>query len=141
METRLQLQRCGFSPASGRSPGRGNGNPLQHSCLGNAMDGGAWRRPEPGAAERLSTHAQLRLALSPDRLLRGRFHIATCVSSFALRQNSASLGMEPDLCPIHKRFQCRTPAAGCALGRGLLGLGRGAGGAVRLLGPGQIFIG
>ena len=27
---------------SGRSPGGGNGNPLQYSCLGNPMDGGAW---------------------------------------------------------------------------------------------------
>ena len=27
---------------SGRSPGEGNGNPLQYSCLGNPMDGGAW---------------------------------------------------------------------------------------------------
>ena len=25
-----------------KSPGEGNGNPLQHSCLGNPMDGGAW---------------------------------------------------------------------------------------------------
>ena len=25
-------------PGSGRSPGEGNGNPLQHSCLGNPMD-------------------------------------------------------------------------------------------------------
>jgi len=28
-------------PGSGRSPGRGNGNPLQYSCLGNAFDRGA----------------------------------------------------------------------------------------------------
>ena len=28
---------------SGRSPGRGHGNPLQHSCLENQMDRGAWR--------------------------------------------------------------------------------------------------
>ena len=28
-------------PGSGRSPGRGNGNPLQYSCLGNPMDRGA----------------------------------------------------------------------------------------------------
>ena len=28
-------------PGSGRSPGEGNGNPLQHSCLENPMDGGA----------------------------------------------------------------------------------------------------
>ena len=33
----------GSIPGSGRSPGVGNGNPLQHSCLGNPMDGGAWQ--------------------------------------------------------------------------------------------------
>ena len=33
----------GSIPVSGRSPGEGNGNPLQYSCLGNPMDGGAWR--------------------------------------------------------------------------------------------------
>ena len=29
-------------PGLGRSPGEGNGNPLQYSCLGNPMDKGAW---------------------------------------------------------------------------------------------------
>ena len=29
-------------PGSGRSPGEGNGNPLQNSCLENPMDRGAW---------------------------------------------------------------------------------------------------
>ena len=29
-------------PGSGRSPGEGNGNPHQYSCLENSMDGGAW---------------------------------------------------------------------------------------------------
>ena len=29
-------------PGSGRSPGEGNGNPLQYSCLENPTDGGAW---------------------------------------------------------------------------------------------------
>ena len=32
----------GSIPGSGRSPGEGNGNPLQCSCLENPMDGGAW---------------------------------------------------------------------------------------------------
>ena len=32
----------GLIPGSGRSPGEGNGNPLQYSCLENPMDGGAW---------------------------------------------------------------------------------------------------
>ena len=32
----------GSIPGSGRSPGEGNGNPLQYSCLENPMDKGAW---------------------------------------------------------------------------------------------------
>ena len=32
----------GSIPGSGRSPGGGNDNPLQYSCLGNPMDRGAW---------------------------------------------------------------------------------------------------
>ena len=33
----------GLNPGSGRSPGEGNGNPLQYSCLENPMDRGAWQ--------------------------------------------------------------------------------------------------
>ena len=32
----------GSIPGSGRSPGEGNGNPLQYSCLENPMEGGTW---------------------------------------------------------------------------------------------------
>ena len=32
----------GLIPGSGRSPGEGNGNPLQYSCLENPLEGGAW---------------------------------------------------------------------------------------------------
>ena len=32
----------GSIPGSGRSPGEGNGSPLQYSCLKNPMDGEAW---------------------------------------------------------------------------------------------------
>ena len=32
----------GSIPGLGRSPGEGNGNPPQYSCLENSMDGGAW---------------------------------------------------------------------------------------------------
>ena len=32
----------GSIPGFGRSPGKGNGKPLQYSCLENPMDGGAW---------------------------------------------------------------------------------------------------
>ena len=33
----------GSIPGLGRSPGEGNGNPLQHSCLESSMDRGAWQ--------------------------------------------------------------------------------------------------
>ena len=52
----------GSIPGSGRSPGEGNGNPLQSSCLGHPMDRGAWRATVHGVTKsqtwlkRLSTH-------------------------------------------------------------------------------------
>ena len=41
----------GSIPGSGRSPGEGNGNPLQYSCLENPMDRGAWRAAVRGVAK------------------------------------------------------------------------------------------
>ena len=38
-------------PGSGRSPGGGNSNPLQYSCLENPMDRGAWRYNPWGTKE------------------------------------------------------------------------------------------
>ena len=40
----------GLIPVSGRSPGEGNGNPLQYSCLKNPMDRGAWQATVHGVA-------------------------------------------------------------------------------------------
>ena len=37
------IRDLGSIPESGRSPGVGNSNPLQYSCLGSPMDRGAWR--------------------------------------------------------------------------------------------------
>ena len=41
----------GSIPGLGRSPGEGNGSPLQYSCLENSMDGGAWWATVHGVAE------------------------------------------------------------------------------------------
>ena len=41
----------GLIPGLGRSPGEGNGDPLQYSCLENSMDGGAWWATVHGVAE------------------------------------------------------------------------------------------
>ena len=51
----------GSIPGSGRSPGEGNGNPLQYSCLENPMDGGARQATVHGVAKnrtRLSDFTQ-----------------------------------------------------------------------------------
>ena len=40
----------GSVPGSGRSPGEGNGNSLQYSCLENPMDRGAWQAAVHGVA-------------------------------------------------------------------------------------------
>ena len=37
------MRDTGSIPGSGRSPGIGNGYPLQYSCLENTMDGGVWQ--------------------------------------------------------------------------------------------------
>ena len=41
----------GSIPGLGRSPGEGNGNPFQYSCLENPMDGGAWWATVHGVAK------------------------------------------------------------------------------------------
>ena len=41
----------GSIPGLGRSPGEGNGNPLQYSCLENPMGGGAWWATVHGVAK------------------------------------------------------------------------------------------
>ena len=41
----------GSIPGLGRSPGEGNGSPLQYSCLENPMDGGAWWATVCGVAK------------------------------------------------------------------------------------------
>ena len=49
----------GSIPGSGRSPGGGNGNPLQFSCLENPIDRGAWWAAIQGVTKsqtRLSMH-------------------------------------------------------------------------------------
>ena len=43
----------GLIPGLGRSPGEGNGNPLQYFCLENSMDRGAWWATVHGVAEEL----------------------------------------------------------------------------------------
>ena len=57
-ESACQRGRCnrpGSILGSGRSPGEGNGSPLQYSCLGNSKASGAWRATAHGVTELHST--------------------------------------------------------------------------------------
>ena len=47
---------AGLIPGLGRSPGEGNGNPLQHSCLENPMDRGTWWATVHGVAKSTGHH-------------------------------------------------------------------------------------
>ena len=46
-------------PGLGRSPGRGNGNPFQYSCLKDPVDRDAWRATVPWSHKELDTTEQL----------------------------------------------------------------------------------
>ena len=52
-----------YTPGSGRSPGDGNGNPLQYSCLENPMDREAWRATFQKVRELDMTEAMKRLSV------------------------------------------------------------------------------
>ena len=58
-------------PGLGRYPGRGNGNPLQYSCLENPKDRGAWRAMGHGVTKRqdLVTHTALEVENLKSRCL------------------------------------------------------------------------
>ena len=69
---------AGSIPGWGGSPGGGNGNPLQYSCLENSVDSGAWRATvhtvaESDVTERLSTQ-QCREASLPEFRALGGLH-------------------------------------------------------------------
>ena len=49
----------GSIPGSGRSPGEGNGNPLQYLCLENSVDGEAWWATVYGVAKIIIHHTLL----------------------------------------------------------------------------------
>ena len=69
----------GTFPGSRRSPGEGNGTPLQYSCLENSMDGGAWWATVHGVAKSrtwLSNFTSLHfIILPPSKSLLPRAYI------------------------------------------------------------------
>ena len=58
-------------PGSGRSPGKGSGNPLQYSCLENPMDTGACQATVPGSQRVRYSHQTTRSRLGDEQILSG----------------------------------------------------------------------
>ena len=55
-ESTCDVGDAGLILESGRSPGEGNGNPLEYSCLGNPTERGAWSCKESDTTEQLNHH-------------------------------------------------------------------------------------
>ena len=56
------IRDLGLIPGSGKSPGEGNGNPLQYSCQENPVGGGAWRAVVHGVIKSRIQLKQLSIA-------------------------------------------------------------------------------
>ena len=65
-ESACNAEYLGLIPGLGRSPGEGNGNPLQYSCLENSMDRGTWQATVHGIAKSDMTE---RLTLSRENVI------------------------------------------------------------------------
>ena len=56
-------------PGSGRSPGEGNGSPLQYSCLENPMNEGAWLATVHGVAKSWTRLSDFTITIDAERYL------------------------------------------------------------------------
>ena len=61
----------GLIPGSGRSPGEGNGNPLQYSCMENPMDGGAWWATVPRVTKSQTQLSDFTFSYDTNQFLEG----------------------------------------------------------------------
>ena len=79
----------GSIPGLGRSPGMGNGNPLQYSCLENTMDGGGWWAAVHGISKRRtrqSMRACMHSTVKEVSLERIKFHRQNAVHTQKVRE-------------------------------------------------------
>ena len=114
----------GLIPGSGRSPGGGHGNPLQYSCLDNAMDRGAWWAIDHGVIKSwtwLKSYCSRGVSCSHTRLLK------TCLVVFSPDQKMGSFRLIPAafpwdpkaLDPVLIQFSCSVWGSGSFRGLGV----------------------
>ena len=66
-------------PGSGRSPGEGNGHPLQYTCLENPMDRGAWWATQSMGSQKIQTQLGTQAVMYPQRIPFGCYIFAFCL--------------------------------------------------------------
>ena len=77
-ESACNVGDLGLIPGLGRSPGEGNGNPLQYSCLENPMDRGAWQDTD----YRITKSWTQLSNLHNNKVSKGIFTVPFCVETF-----------------------------------------------------------
>ena len=88
----------GSIPGSGRSPGEGNGNPLQYSCLENPRDRGAWQAAAHRVTRVTKSRTQLKL-LSTYTHTHTHTHTHTVFPGASAGKGSACSGGDPGSIP------------------------------------------
>ena len=88
----------GLIPGLGRSPGEGNGTPLQHSSLENSMDGGAWWATVHGVAKSRTRLSDFTFSVG---------YVCVCVQLYLILFNP--MNCSPPGTPVHGILQARTP--------------------------------
>ena len=83
----------GLIPGWGRSPGGGNGNPLQYSCLENPMDRGAWGHKELDTTKRLNNNRDSKGSARPRFLF--------LILSLKIPKGRSPLSVIPKSSPLH----------------------------------------
>ena len=89
----LQSRRPGSMFGSGKSPGEGNGNPLQYSCLGNPVDREAWRATVHGVIKEHHTteHQHIHLVKRLREVEEQRFSTSNASCLLSLQPASAQV--------------------------------------------------
>ena len=84
----------GSIPGSGRSPGEGNGNPLQYSCLENPMDGGAWWATVHGVTKSWTRLSDLTFKILIDLTIQRSIFLLNSVPTFKKRPKQVECAQE-----------------------------------------------
>ena len=100
---------AGLIPKLGRSPGEGNGNPLQYSCLENPMDRVAWQSIVHGVTKSRTYHATECLIMVGNKngvsVFRSEFSTFTCQSEGGEKGNKLRINPEVRLVKIQWEFK------------------------------------